>query len=50
MRKGNFGKSRDLLKRAYEIYTDVHGYGDPEVVDLLNNLSVACTNVSSNST
>lgn len=45
LRKLDFPKARDLLKNAYEIYTDVHEKENPEVVDLLNNLAVACTNV-----
>lgn len=38
-------EARENLSDAYNIYTQLHGKTDAEVVDLLNNLAAACLEV-----
>lgn len=40
-----YAEARQSLTEAHNIYVEVHGRGDPEVVDLLNNLAAACLHV-----
>lgn len=40
-----YPEARQNLAEALNIYIDVHGKDDPEVVDLLNNLAAVCLEV-----
>lgn len=46
MRVGRYAEARRLFAAALEAYKTVHGEEDVDVVMLLNNLAVVCTNVS----
>lgn len=46
MQLGNYAQAKEYFMIALDIYTQIHGRINPEVVSLLNNLAVVCTNVS----
>lgn len=48
LQREDFAAARIRLNTSYDVYTQVHGKNDSHVVDMLNNLAVVCTNVSSN--
>lgn len=41
-----FTEARDCFRQAYDAYTEIHGKLTEEGLTILNNLSVACSNVS----
>lgn len=45
MKNHRYAEARKILAEALNIYVEVHGRDDPEVVDLLNNLAAACLQV-----
>lgn len=46
MKLGKFIEAKQFFSDALDIYTQIHGKDNTEVVMLLNNLSAACTNAS----
>lgn len=40
-----YAEARSHLAEALNIYVELHGKDDPEVIDLLNNLAAACLQV-----
>lgn len=45
MQLGHYAEAKVNFADALDIYTQIHGKNNPEVVSLLNNLAVVCTNV-----
>lgn len=45
MQLGHYVEAKGHFAEALDIYTQIHGKNNPEVVSLLNNLAVVCTNV-----
>lgn len=45
MQLGHYAEAKVNFSDALDIYTQIHGKNNPEVVSLLNNLAVVCTNV-----
>lgn len=46
MEAKRFAEARNCFRQAYEAYTQIHGNLTEEGLTILNNLSVACSNVS----
>lgn len=46
MQLGRFAEAKNNFVAALDVYTHIHGRDNPEVVSLLNNLAVVCTNVT----
>lgn len=46
MQLGKYLEAKYCFTEAYDIYTQIHGRNSTEVILLLNNLGVVCTNVS----
>jgi tetratricopeptide repeat protein 19, mitochondrial len=46
MDKDRFAEAKKCFQEAYTVYTKIHGKVNEEALMMLNNLSVACTNVS----
>lgn len=45
MQLNRFDEAKRNFVDSLAVYTEIHGRNDPEVVSLLNNLAVVCTNV-----
>lgn len=47
LEQGKFEEARKCLLEAYNVFVEIHGKVNEEAVTMLNNLSVACSNVGS---